>query len=42
MHNKLDSVINRVTFLMFGIGMLLPYNAIIAAADFFIVKFPSY
>jgi hypothetical protein len=38
----LDSTINRISFLMFGIGMLLPYNAILAAMDFFTLKFPSY
>jgi len=27
---------------MFGIGMLLPWNAMLAAMDFFTIEFPSY
>lgn len=27
---------------MFGVGMLLPWNAMLAAMDFFTIEFPSY
>jgi len=27
---------------MFGIGMLLPWNVMLAAMDFFVDEFPSY
>jgi len=30
------------SFLMFGIGMLLPWNAMLAAMAFFISSFPAY
>jgi hypothetical protein len=33
--NDLGSAINKFSFLMFGVGMLLPWNAILAAMDFF-------
>ena len=31
----LKSKTNKFTFLMFGLGMLLPWNAILASMDFF-------
>jgi hypothetical protein len=40
--NELESNINKISFLMFGIGMLLPWNAMLAAMDFFTSEFPSY
>ena len=33
---------NQFAFLMFGLGMLLPWNAMLAAMDFFEVEFPDY
>ena len=33
---------NKLSFLMFGIGMLLPWNVMLAAMDYFTEKFPSY
>ena len=38
----LNSMINKVSFLLFGIGVLLPWNAILASMDFFTDQFPSY
>ena len=42
--NKFDlnSKINKVSFLLFGVGILLPWNAILASMDFFKEQFPSY
>ena len=39
---NLNSNINKVSFLLFGIGVLLPWNAILASMDFFTDQFPSY
>lgn len=39
---QLDTKKNRFAFLMFGVGMLLPWNAMLAAMDFFTESFPSY
>lgn len=39
---NLNSKINTVSFTMFGVGMLLPWNAMLAAMDFFKDEFPSY
>jgi hypothetical protein len=33
---------SQFAFLLFGIGMLLPWNAIMAAMDFFEAQFPEY
>ena len=33
---------NTFAFLMFGVGMLLPWNAMLAAMDYFTDKFPDY
>ena len=33
---------NQFAFLMFGLGMLLPWNAMLAAMDFFEVEYPDY
>lgn len=33
---------NSLCFLAFGIAMLLPYNSLIAAIDFFITRLPNY
>ena len=33
---------SKLAFLMFGFGMLLPFNVIMAALDFFDEHFPSY
>ena len=38
----LNSKINRFSFLMFGSGMLLPWNAMLAAMDFYTEEFPNY
>jgi len=38
----LESRLNRVSFTLFGIGMLLPWNCMLAAMDFFEAQFPSY
>ena len=38
----LNSKINKVSFLLFGVGILLPWNAILASMDFFTEQFPSY
>lgn len=38
----LNSRINTISFTMFGVGMLLPWNAMLAAMDFFSDAFPSY
>ena len=40
--NPLESGINKISFLIFGIGMLLPWNAMLAAMDFFTAKFPNF
>lgn len=39
---ELNSKLNRVSFILFGVGMLLPWNAMLAAMDFFKEEFPSY
>ena len=33
---------NKINFFIFGVGMLLPYNAQLAAMDFFTQEFPDY
>ena len=38
----LESRLNRISFTLFGIGMLLPWNAMLASMDFFESEFPSY
>lgn len=38
----LESPFNKFAFLLFGIGMLLPWNASLAAMDFFVEQFPDY
>ena len=38
----LESKINKISFICFGIGMLLPWNAMLASMDFFEGVFPSY
>ena len=38
----LNDQVNRVSFILFGVGMLLPWNAMLAAMDFFTEEFPSY
>ena len=38
----LESRLNRISFILFGIGMLLPWNAMLASMDFFESEFPSY
>ena len=42
--NKFDlnSKTNKTSFLLFGVGILLPWNAILASMDFFKEQFPSY
>ena len=40
--STLDKPRNQLAFLMFGLGMLLPWNAMLAAMDFFESEFPSY
>ena len=37
-----NSKISQVSFLLFGIGMLMPWNAMLASLDFFKEEFPSY
>ena len=39
---EIESKTNRVTFLLLGVGMLLPWNAMLAAMDFFKEEFPSF
>ena len=39
---ELNSRINQISFVLFGVGMLLPWNAMLAAMDFFTDEFPSY
>ena len=39
---ELNSRFNRISFVLFGVGMLLPWNAMLAAMDFFTDAFPSY
>ena len=34
--------INTVSFTLFGVGILLPWNAMLAAMDFYKEQFPSY
>jgi len=34
--------INTVSFTLFGVGLLLPWNAMLAAMDFYKEQFPSY
>ena len=38
----MTSTLNKVSFILFGVGMLLPWNAMLAAMDFFTEEFPSY
>mmetsp|Transcript_39509 Transcript_39509/g.51718 ORF Transcript_39509/g.51718 Transcript_39509/m.51718 type:complete len:208 (+) Transcript_39509:25-648(+) len=39
---NMESTLNKASFTLFGIGMLLPWNAMLASMDFFIAQFPSY
>ncbi len=38
----INARINTVSFTLFGVGMLLPWNAMLAAMDFYTEEFPSY
>ena len=38
----LSSSLNQFSFLCFGIGYMLPWNAMLAAMDYFETEFPSY
>ena len=38
----MTSTTNKVSFTLFGVGMLLPWNAMLASMDFFKDEFPSY
>ena len=38
----MNSSFNKLTFVLLGAGMLLPWNAMLAAMDFFSEEFPSY
>ena len=38
----LNSSMNKMSFIIFGVGMLLPWNAMLAAMDFFTAEFPDY
>lgn len=40
--SALEKPRNQFAFLMFGIGMLLPWNAMLAAMDFFEAEFSNY
>jgi hypothetical protein len=40
--HDLDSKKNQLIFLLFGFGYLLPWNAIMAAMDYFVEKYPAY
>ena len=39
---KLDTMINCVSFMFFGIGMLMPWNAMLASMSFYIEVYPDY
>ena len=39
---ELNSTINKISFLLLGVGILLPWNAMLAAMDFFTNSFPDY
>ena len=39
---NLESILNRISFILFGVGILLPWNAMLASMDFFEAQFPSY
>ena len=39
---ELSSRLNQFSFLCFGIGYMLPWNAMLAAMDYFTEEFPSY
>ena len=38
----MNSTSNKISFLCFGIGMLMPWNAMLAAMDFYTDVYPSY
>lgn len=39
---KIESLRNQVSFLAFGIALLLPWNATLAAMDYFVEIFPLF
>jgi len=40
--SSIDSNLNQLAFLAFGVALLLPWNATMATMAFFIERFPNY